>query len=144
MIDQFSKLLVLNKFHQSESFPVISDIFHITLVYNTGSAFGLLKNQKWFLVGVSVFAIIIILLMLARRNHCTSVKYYLIWQSSLIFILSGALGNLIDRIKLGYVIDFLDFRVWPVFNVADSLITCGAILLGFLFLKKDVFIEEKT
>lgn len=143
LMDQASKLFVLKKFHQSESFPVIRDIFHITLVYNTGSAFGLLQNQKWFLVYISVFAIIIILSMLVRSARFTKIKYHFIWQISLVLILSGATGNLIDRIKLGYVIDFLDFRIWPVFNFADSFITIGVGLLAFLFFKKDVFIEEK-
>ncbi len=58
------------------------------------------------------------------------------YSISLSFILAGALGNLIDRLFLGYVIDFLDFRIWPVFNVADSAITVGAILLGYSILKK--------
>ena len=87
--------------------------------------------------------LIIILSMLVRSARFTKIKYHFIWQISLVLILSGATGNLIDRIKLGYVIDFLDFRIWPVFNFADSFITIGVGLLAFLFFKKDVFIEEK-
>jgi len=135
-LDQVSKLAVLKRLHQDESIPVISNILHLTLVYNSGSAFGILRNQNWLLTYISVFAIIVILFLLVRRPHFSSKRYLMIWQTALIFILCGATGNLIDRMRLGYVVDFIDLRVWPVFNVADSLITCGVVLLLFILLKK--------
>ncbi len=137
--DQVSKLAVLKRLHQNESIPVISNIFHITLVYNTGSAFGAFRDHNWLLSYISVFAIILILFMLVRRPRFSSDFYLHLWQWSLLFILCGATGNLIDRIKLGYVVDFLDFRFWPVFNLADSFITCGvSVLLFLLFNKKAI------
>ncbi|MFH2137022.1 MAG: signal peptidase II [Candidatus Omnitrophota bacterium] len=144
VVDQASKLFVIKWLHQNESIPVIADIFHITLVYNTGSAFGMFRDHNWILTYISVFAIIFILLLLVRRPGVKSEGYHRLWQTALVLILSGAAGNLIDRLKFGYVVDFLDFRIWPVFNFADSLITCGVILLAFLFLRKDVFIENNN
>jgi len=136
-IDQVSKLAVLKRLHQNDSVPVIDNIFHITLVYNTGSAFGFLRNQNWILTYMSVFAIIAILFLLLRRPKFSSVLYLNIWQSALLLVLCGATGNLFDRLRLGYVVDFLDFRIWPVFNFADSMITCGVILLLFILFKKE-------
>jgi signal peptidase II len=134
--DQISKLAVLKRLHQNQSIPVVQDIFHITLVYNTGSAFGAFRDYNWILAYISVFAIIVIMFLLVRRPRFTSAFYLKLWQSALIFILCGATGNLIDRLRLGYVVDFLDFRFWPVFNVADSLITCGVFMLLFLLFNK--------
>ena len=136
-IDQVSKLAVLKRLHQNDSIPVINNIFHITLVYNTGSAFGFLRNQNWILTYISVFAIILILFLLVRRPRFSSKIYLKIWQSALMLVLCGATGNLIDRLRLGYVVDFLDFRIWPVFNFADSMITCGVVLLLFILFKKE-------
>ena len=136
IFDQASKILVLKKLYQNESIPVLKNIFHITLVYNSGSAFGMLQKQNWILTYISIFAIVLILYLFVRRPRFSSENYQTVWQYALLFILSGATGNLIDRIRLGYVVDFLDFRVWPVFNFADSLITCGVAALVFLLLKK--------
>lgn len=137
-VDQISKLAVLKRLHQDNSIPVIPDIFHITLVYNTGSAFGFLRNQNWILTYITLLAIIIILFLLVRRPRFKSNFYLQMWQSALILILCGASGNLIDRIRFGYVVDFLDFRIWPVFNFADTMISCGVFLLLFLLMKNKV------
>lgn len=136
-IDQVSKLAVLKRLHQNDSIPVINNVFHITLVYNTGSAFGFLRNQNWILTYISIFAIIAILLLLVRRPKFSCGMYLNIWQSALLLVLCGATGNLLDRLRLGYVVDFLDLRIWPVFNFADSMITCGVLLLLFILFKKE-------
>ncbi|MCG2712211.1 MAG: signal peptidase II [Candidatus Omnitrophica bacterium] len=136
-IDQVSKVAVLKRLYQNDSIPVINNIFHITLVYNTGSAFGFLRNQNWILTYISIFAIIAILFLLVRRPKFSSDLYLHIWQNALVLVLCGASGNLFDRLRLGYVVDFLDFRFWPVFNFADSMITCGVILLLFIVFKKE-------
>ena len=128
-LDQLSKLLVTRNFLYHESLPVIKGIFHITLIHNRGAAFGILKDQLSLFIFTSVFAIILIILKLKDTG-----KYY---GLSLSLILAGALGNLIDRLFLGYVIDFLDFRIWPVFNVADTAITIGAVLLGYAILTSE-------
>jgi len=135
-VDQISKLAVLKRLHQDDSVPVLPGVFHLTLVYNSGSAFGFLRNRNWILAYITLLAIIIILFLLVRRPHFKSNLYLRLWQGALILILCGASGNLIDRIRFGYVVDFLDFRVWPVFNFADAMISCGVFLLLFLLIKK--------
>lgn len=126
-LDQFSKYLITNNLSLHQSVPVINGIFHITLVHNRGAAFGLLKGQLYLFMLASLGAIILIGLHLKQQRG----KRLDLYTFSLTLILAGALGNLIDRAMFGHVIDFLDFRVWPVFNIADSAITVGAILLGW-------------
>lgn len=135
-LDQISKYLIVKNLFLHQSIPVVKGIFHLTLVYNRGAAFGILKNQIYLFVLVSVLSI---LLIISALRGCGFKKISL-YSVSLAFILAGAFGNLIDRLVLGYVIDFLDFRVWPVFNIADSAITVGASLLGWCLL----FNKEKV
>lgn len=130
-LDQLSKTLATKNLLLNQSLPLIKGIFHLTLIHNRGAAFGVLKNQAQLFILVSLFAIILIFWNLRKNRH----KKHSLYNISLSFILSGALGNLIDRLTLGYVIDFLDFRIWPVFNIADSAITVGAILLGISILR---------
>ncbi len=126
-LDQLTKLLVVKNLLLNQSLPIIRGIFHFTLIYNRGAAFGILKNQTQLFIFTSLFATVLILSVFKKQKHS-------VYNMPLSLILGGALGNLIDRIALGYVIDFLDFRIWPVFNVADSAITIGAILLGWSIL----------
>lgn len=118
----FSKLLGLG-----ESIPVIKNIVHFTLVHNTGIAFGLFKNHGllFFVIPVIVGALIIYNFYLCRYEVQVDRGTIL----SLALILSGAIGNMADRIIYGHVIDFIDFRVWPVFNIADSAISIGTAIL---------------
>jgi len=127
-LDQLSKFLITKNLPLNDSVPVIKGIFHFTLVHNRGAAFGILRNQLPLFIVTALFSIVLIYFALRDNRHKR------IYTFSLSLILAGAIGNLIDRIFFGYVIDFLDFRVWPVFNVADSAITIGAILLGFTIL----------
>jgi signal peptidase II len=129
-LDQLTKYFLNNKLSLNQSIPILKGIFHITLVHNRGAAFGMLQNQVPLLIFTSIFAIYLIYLSFKAERHG---KVYLV---ALSFILAGALGNLIDRIFFGYVIDFLDFRVWPVFNLADSAITVGGILLGWSIVRQ--------
>ncbi len=129
--DQLTKLLATQNLLLNQSAPLIKGIFHLTLIHNRGAAFGILKNQTPLFIFISILAVILIYLALRNNKY----KKYSFYNISLALILAGALGNLIDRLRLGYVIDFLDFRIWPVFNVADSAITIGAILLGYAILK---------
>jgi signal peptidase II len=130
--DQLSKSSIINKLSLHQSIPLIKGIFHLTLVYNRGAAFGILKNQTPLFIITSLVAVVLIYLNYKKNREKKSFSYDL----SLALILAGALGNLIDRLFLGYVIDFLDFRIWPVFNIADSAITAGAFLLAYLMLKQ--------
>ncbi len=106
---------------------MIRNIFHLTLVHNTGIAFGLFKNQGIFFLGFSLIAICVFSWLLykqARAQALTRVS-----RLGFSLIIGGALGNFVDRLQFGYVVDFIDFRIWPVFNVADSAITIGAFIL---------------
>jgi signal peptidase II len=131
-LDQLTKSIITKSLALNQSLPVIKGIFHLSLVHNRGAAFGLLKNQAPLFIFTSLVAIILIYLDLRLHRHRQTSLYNI----SLGLILAGAFGNLIDRLFFGYVIDFLDFRIWPVFNVADSAITVGAILLGWSILSQ--------
>jgi len=129
-LDQLTKLLVIKNLTLYQSVPVLKNIFHITFVSNRGAAFGMLKNQVPVFIFAAFFAIVLIYVNIRK----TQIKKISIYNLSLALILAGAIGNLIDRLRFGYVVDFLDFRVWPVFNIADSAITIGAVLLGHTIL----------
>ncbi|MBL7158279.1 MAG: signal peptidase II [Candidatus Omnitrophica bacterium] len=132
--DQASKFFISSNLNLNEPVPVIQNFFHLALVHNTGVAFGLLKNSTLFFAGISLVAVLFIIFYLTRRTD----KNFT-FKLGLTMILGGAIGNLIDRVRLGYVIDFLDFLVWPVFNIADSCITIGAVLILV-----SIFIHKRT
>ncbi|MBM3248405.1 MAG: signal peptidase II [Candidatus Omnitrophica bacterium] len=125
--DQISKNMLFSNLSLGQSVPVIPRIFHITMVYNTGIAFGLFKNQTVLFSAISFFVIVLIIFSILEQKRRKDINHLEVF--ALYLILSGAIGNLIDRFRFGYVIDFLDFRVWPVFNIADSAITIGMILI---------------
>jgi len=129
-LDQLTKFIVTKSLILNQQISVIKGIFSLTLVHNRGAAFGILKNQVPLFVFTSIIAVGLIYSELKNKGNRT------VYSIALSLILAGALGNLIDRVFFGYVIDFLDFHVWPVFNVADSAITIGAVLLGVSLLKK--------
>ena len=140
-LDQISKLYISSVMPLHSSYPVIDGFFNITYVRNPGAAFGLFANaspmfRSLFLIVVSVAAIVMILWFLAK-NRSGGIMLTL----SLSLILGGAVGNLADRIRCGDVVDFLDFYIasahWPAFNVADSAISVGAVLLIIeMFIRK--------
>lgn len=122
--DQVSKFLVSQTLRLNESSAVIENFFHLTLVRNTGAAFGIFKNQTLFFIIISFIAVIAILVFIKSARSSSPLR-----DVGFALMLGGAFGNLIDRFRFGYVIDFLDFRVWPVFNIADSAITIGTFLV---------------
>lgn len=137
LLDRFTKLAALFWLQDSpiEVFP----FFHLRYVENTGAAFGMMQNGNLWLIFIMIG--IVVYLLKSWKELCS---YGKIVEWGCIFILAGALGNLYDRITLGFVVDFLDFRVWPVFNVADSFITIGACLFVIsLFIGKKGQGEEK-
>jgi len=129
VLDRFTKFFV-DKMELNQTIPVISNIFHITFTQNTGAGFGILKGMNLLLIWIAVIVIGLILFYMDKIPDKKLPKL------GFAFILGGALGNLLDRIIFGYVIDFLDFRVWPTFNIADSFITIGAVLLVIYYWKK--------
>ena len=129
-LDQLSKFIVIKNLNANQSIPIIKGLLYVTFVRNRGAAFGILKNQLPLFIFTALFAVVLIFLVISKKKERP-----LILNISLGLILAGAIGNLIDRLFLGYVVDFIDFRIWPVFNVADSAITVGAVLLGWSILK---------
>ncbi|QEK11986.1 signal peptidase II [Crassaminicella thermophila] len=126
ILDQLSKYIVQSIFSVNKSMPIIENIFHLTYVRNVGAAFGILQNQKMFFVIITLVVISGIILFTRTQTNIHKLVVY-----SLSLIVGGAIGNLIDRIRFGYVVDFFDFRIWPVFNIADISIVVGAILLSY-------------
>ena len=134
--DRLTKSMFSSILQLGESLPVIKKVFHFTLVHNTGIAFGLFKDNGFVFLIIPIIAVVLLGYNLYYYHKVGELDRLYVLGFSL--ILGGAIGNLIDRIMLGHVIDFIDLRVWPVFNVADSAITVGAcmILLKCLPLKK--------
>jgi signal peptidase II len=131
VLDQATKLYVDAHFELYESVPVIKGWFHLTYIRNQGAAFGILSNSSLrvpFFVAVAVIALLVILWYLRQLRADQTLGAF-----SLALIFAGALGNLIDRVRLGEVIDFLDVfwnhHHWPAFNVADSAICVGVTLM---------------
>ncbi|MBQ6493842.1 MAG: signal peptidase II [Erysipelotrichaceae bacterium] len=128
IIDQYSKKAIVSSIELNEKIRIIPGFFSLTYVRNFGAGFSILQNATVFLIVLSAAAIIVLSYMLikTRKNDLLSIISYLL-------IIAGALGNLIDRVRLGYVVDFLDFLIFgydfPVFNIADSYITVGCFLL---------------
>lgn len=124
LIDQLVKHLVIGSMHLGESIPVFKGIFHITYVLNPGAAFGMLEHQRWVFILVAVAVVLAAGIFYSRLK-----KESILLQTGAGLLLGGAVGNLVDRIQTGLVVDFLDFRVWPVFNIADIAICVGAGIL---------------
>ncbi|MGB2600142.1 MAG: signal peptidase II [Candidatus Omnitrophota bacterium] len=124
--DQVTKFLAVKNLISGESIPIIKNHFHITLVFNSGAAFGMFRAIPHLFEVIAIIAVFLINFLLLRKSHALVPAE----KISLYLILAGTLGNLTDRIRLGYVVDFIDFRIWPVFNFADCFITVGAIMLG--------------
>jgi signal peptidase II len=126
LFDQASKIYIQYNMHIGESIPVIEGIFHITYIENPYTAFGLFRYQTiFFVIAASISLILIILIykkIIFKKDHFMYIP--------LTLVLGGAVGNLIDRVRIdGRVIDFIDFRIWPIFNFADSAIVCGMLVL---------------
>jgi signal peptidase II len=129
ILDQLTKFFIARNLTPNHPVDVIRGIFSLTLVHNRGAAFGILKNQVPFFIFTSLCAVALMYSELKNNKHRA------LYSVSLSLVLAGALGNLIDRVLFGYVVDFLDFHIWPVFNIADSAITVGAVLLGLSLLR---------
>ena len=135
LIDQASKYYIQHVMKIGETIPVIRGIFHITYIENTHTAFGIFKYQSIFFVIAALISLTLAVLIYKKIIFKNNPKMY----NPSLLILGGATGNLIDRIRThGKVIDFLDFRIWPIFNIADMAIVCGLsmLLIYFLFYSK--------
>ena len=129
LLDQASKVLVLRFIPFQGSIPIVPGFFNLTHVYNTGAAFGMLHDSNLFFIVVSSVAFVG---LVAMRRHFEGTLMRWGWM----LLLAGIIGNVSDRLRLGHVVDFLDFQIgsyhWPSFNVADSCIciAAGLFLLG--------------
>lgn len=135
-IDQLTKYLtVMNIKPGNNDISIIDGIFELTYVENTGAAFGMLKDGTLFL---SIVVVLVVILILYFKRKIPRTKHYTPLHILTLFILAGAIGNLIDRVRLHYVVDMLHFYwfEFPVFNVADMYVVCSAGLLMILLLTK--------
>ena len=124
ILDQITKFYICKHMTEGMSIPIVPDIFHLTYILNAGAAFGLLENQRFFFIAIAVVLLGVL------------VKYYAhipptppILRIGVGLMAGGAIGNLIDRIKSGQVVDFFDFRIWPIFNIADMAIVVGVSII---------------
>lgn len=132
VLDQIVKRVVVSVMAQGESIPVVDQIFHITYIQNTGAAFSLMEGFRILLIALPVAVILaaMVFLFLKRKSA------HPVLLTSLSFICGGGLGNVIDRARSGYVVDYLDFQVFPIFNAADVFVClgCGLLLLYVMVL----------
>ena len=123
LADQLTKFLVARNMQPNDSIPIITNALHLTYVQNEGAGFGMMQGYQILLIILSIALLGAIIYYYKRIPPTTS--YSLITG----MIVGGIIGNLIDRIALGYVVDFIDFRVWPVFNIADSCLTIAVAIM---------------
>ncbi len=138
LLDQLTKWLAVAFLKPIETFPIIKDALHLTYHENKGAAFGILQDHRWVFMLISTVAIITLIFYLVKFSPKNK------WLGiGLSFIVGGGIGNMIDRTLMGYVVDFIDFRLinFAIFNIADSFVCVGAVLvLIYVFF----FSEENT
>lgn len=123
-IDQAAKFVVTKTLEGQTPVQVLGGLFQVDYTRNTGAAFSMLQSGGWLFAAVALIVVLAILIYYPRMHQ----RGFLV-TLALALVLGGAIGNLIDRIRLGYVVDFIDFRWFPVFNLADSAIVCGVGVL---------------
>ena len=128
ILDQLSKHLIQRIIVEGESIPLLPGVLYLTLYKNPGAAFGIFAYKTNLFIAVTIIVMIIIIFFYLKLPKSMGLA-----KTSLALQFGGAAGNFIDRIFYGYVVDFIDFRVWPVFNIADSAIVIGVILLCWEF-----------
>lgn len=142
-VDQLTKYLVVQNIPMYSDTPVINGLFHLTYVQNTGAAFSLLAGMQW------LFAVVFLVLTAAIIWEFTkkSLPFTTLERWLIVCIYGGGLGNMIDRVRLGYVVDMIEveFMRFAVFNVADCFITCGCIglMVHLVFFNKEFWKDEK-
>lgn len=141
LLDRITKQLAVKFLVPIDSFPIIEDVLHFTYLENTGAAFGSLKNARWVFLAISTIAIIALLVYMIKVKPKSRLLV-----TGLSFIVGGGIGNMIDRVINGYVVDFIDFRLinFAIFNVADSFVCVGAALTVIYVLFFDRAGDERT
>ncbi|MBQ9277296.1 MAG: signal peptidase II [Lachnospiraceae bacterium] len=142
-LDQFTKFVIKSKFKLYESKEVIKNVFAITYIRNKGAAWGVMQGKRIFFLILTFLVVIGCFYIL---YNIIGNRKYIMLTICVIFLISGAVGNMIDRFKLGYVVDFFDFKLidFPVFNVADIYVTVSLFLILFLmiFIYKEEDFDE--
>ena len=131
LLDQFVKYLVRTNMELGQSIPIISGIFHLTYIENPGAAFGILANRRLLFLLLTIIIVGIMFYLYFQLRQKKSLTAF-----SLGLVISGALGNFIDRFFRGTVTDLFDLRIWPIFNIADICICVGLALLCYLLFFK--------
>lgn len=134
-LDQLTKFIITSRFGLYETKPVIQDVFSITYIQNTGVAWGMFKGKRIIFL---ILTFIALLFAFRIYYNVYNKKKYIPIRICLILLISGALGNMLDRIRLGYVVDFFSFELidFPVFNVADIMVVVSFFLLFFQLIFK--------
>ena len=133
LLDQGSKYLVQSKMTEGMSIPIIQNFFHLTYIKNPGAAFGMLAYRTQFFVVISLVVVGIIAYYYRKVP-----REWVLLRIALAMQAGGAIGNMVDRIRYGKVVDFLDFRVWSyIFNLADSAIVVGAAVLALYLVRNE-------
>lgn len=142
-IDQISKLLVVNLLTKTDSITIIKNFFYLTYINNDGAAFSILVGKRIFLILIAVLVIVMLIRYIKKNNIQNKLELV-----SLALIIGGSLGNLMDRVIRGYVIDFLDFKIFnynfPIFNLADTFIVIGVILLLLKEIRKENNLDSRN
>lgn len=142
-LDQYTKFLVLRYLKPIDTYPLIINVLHLTYIENTGAAFSLFTNMQFFLILITTIFTIVLVYILFRTSK---IKANLWINFSLSFIIGGAIGNLIDRLRLNFVIDFIDFRIinFAIFNFADVFVVCGSLSLLIALIHNKNFWDEQN
>lgn len=142
-IDQISKLLVVNLLTKTDSITIIKNFFYLTYINNDGAAFSILVGKRVLLILIAVLVIVMLIRYIKKNNIQNKLELV-----SISLILGGSLGNLMDRVVRGYVIDFLDFKIFnynfPIFNIADTFIVIGVIMQLLKELRKENNLDSRN
>lgn len=142
LIDQISKYIVVQTLPLYDSVTLIKGFFSFTHIQNRGAAWGMFSEHRWVFLAATAIAIIVLPIVLYRFR-----KLHVLFGTSMSLIIGGAVGNMIDRLFLGYVVDFLEFTFidFPVFNIADICIVVGTFMMAayILFFDKSLFVDTK-
>lgn len=142
-IDQISKLLVVNLLTKTDSITIIKNFFYLTYINNDGAAFSILVGKRIFLILIAVLVIVMLIRYIKKNNIQNKLELV-----SISLIIGGSLGNLMDRVVRGYVIYFLDFKIFnynfPIFNLADTFIVIGVFLLLLKEIRKENNLDSRN
>ncbi|MBQ9748091.1 MAG: signal peptidase II [Clostridia bacterium] len=143
LLDQLSKWIVVRTMPLYDTIPLIDGFFSLTHIRNKGAAWGMFSDSRWVFIIATAIALIVLPLLLYRYR-----KLHFMFGLPLSLIIGGAAGNMIDRVFLGYVVDFMEFTFidFPVFNVADVFIVVGTVMMMvyILFIDRELFTDKKN